>query len=352
MAASPPEVPARIFISYRREDTAYPAGWLFDRLTVHFRGGQVFKDVDSIELGDDFVETITRAVGSCDVLLALIGNEWLTVTDADGRRRLDRPDDFVRLEIETALTRNIRVIPILIDDASMPRADALPSSLAGLVRRQALELSPNRFDYDTSRLLKVLDTTLVEVRTQQFQADIGDSPVTGSPRVSATPAQDAPDRPTAARRDHTASSPPDAATALLTQPPPQQPKPPAKQRRPLRRPRLLAGIGASLALIALLAIASRCSPPRPSPTQAAPPRSQRSPRCPLVPGDSRSRPWTALPAPRTTPTASLRTSIQSCSSTPRTAGEGSTSTSPTRWGRSSMSNSCSRMLSRCGASGR
>jgi hypothetical protein len=105
------------------------------------------------------------------VLLALIGNEWLTVTDADGRRRLDRPDDFVRLEIETALTRNIRVIPILIDDASMPRADQLPSSLAGLVRRQALELSPNRFDYDTSRLLKVLDTTLVEVRTQQFQAD-------------------------------------------------------------------------------------------------------------------------------------------------------------------------------------
>ena len=248
MAASPPEAPARIFISYRREDTAYPAGWLFDRLTVHFRGGQVFKDVDSIELGDDFVETITRAVGSCDVLLALIGNEWLTVTDADGRRRLDRPDDFVRLEIETALTRNIRVIPILIDDASMPRADELPPSLAGLVRRQALELSPNRFDYDTSRLLKVLDTTLVEVRTQQFQADTGDSPGTGPPRATAAPAQDAP----------------------------------AKQRHPLTRPRLLAGIGAGLALIALLVVALALQP---SPTIPDPGTASAEPTItPLPPG--------------------------------------------------------------------
>ena len=81
MAASPPQVPARIFISYRREDTAYPAGWLFDRLADRFGGGQVFKDVDSIELGDDFVEVITRAVGSCDVLLALIGDQWLTITE-------------------------------------------------------------------------------------------------------------------------------------------------------------------------------------------------------------------------------------------------------------------------------
>jgi ABC-type amino acid transport substrate-binding protein len=244
MAVSPPEVPARIFISYRREDAAYPAGWLFDRLTVHFRGGQVFKDVDSIELGDDFVETITRAVGSCDVLLALIGNEWLTVTDADGRRRLDRPDDFVRLEIETALTRSIRVIPILIDDASMPRADQLPPSLAGLVRRQALELSPNRFDYDTSRLLKVLDATLAEVRTQQFQAD-----VTGGKE---------------------------------TRPPQQQPKPPAKQRHPRRRPRLLVGIGAAAALLALLVVALTLQP---SPTIPNPGNASAEPTItPLPPG--------------------------------------------------------------------
>ena len=99
------------------------------------------------------MEVITSAVGSCDVLLTLIGNEWLTITDADGQRRLDDPDDFVRLEIEAALTRNVRVIPILVEGAQMPRADELPDSLAKLVRRQALELSPARFEFDTSRLL-------------------------------------------------------------------------------------------------------------------------------------------------------------------------------------------------------
>ncbi|HEY1345771.1 MAG TPA: toll/interleukin-1 receptor domain-containing protein, partial [Streptosporangiaceae bacterium] len=78
MTAIIPAVPGRIFISYRREETAYPVGWLFDRLTEHFGPGQVFKDVDSIQLGDDFVEVITAAVGSCDVLLAVIGNQWLT----------------------------------------------------------------------------------------------------------------------------------------------------------------------------------------------------------------------------------------------------------------------------------
>ena len=162
--SSPPATSGRIFISYRREETAYPAGWLYDRLAGHFGGGQVFKDVDSIQLGDDFVEVITRAVGSCDVLLALIGDAWLSITDAHGRRRLDDLDDFVRLEIEAALSRGVRVIPVLVDGARMPHADELPDSLAALVRRQALELSPARFDFDTSRLLKVLDRTLAEVR--------------------------------------------------------------------------------------------------------------------------------------------------------------------------------------------
>jgi hypothetical protein len=164
MAASTPAVPGRIFISYRREETAYPAGWLFDRLADRFGGSQVFKDVDSIEPGDDFVEVITRAVGSCDVLLALIGDEWLTITDQHGRRRLDNPEDFVRLEIEAALERDVRVIPILIDGARMPTAEELPGNLARLVRRQALELSPSRFDSDLGRLLRVLDRTLTEVQ--------------------------------------------------------------------------------------------------------------------------------------------------------------------------------------------
>jgi hypothetical protein len=154
----------RIFISYRREETAYAAGWLFNRLADRFGRDQVFKDVDSIDLGDDFVAVITRAVGSTDVLLALIGDTWLTVSDDHGVRRLEDPDDFVRLEIEAALTRNIRVIPILVDGAGMPGDEELPPSLAPLARRQALELSPSRFDFDTGRLLEVLDKTLAEVR--------------------------------------------------------------------------------------------------------------------------------------------------------------------------------------------
>lgn len=160
MVEQDPVAPGRIFISYRREETAYPAGWLFDRLSDRFGNRQIFKDIDSIEPGDDFVDRITSAVGSCDVLLALIGDEWLTIVDGKGRRRLDDPNDFVRLEIEAALSRNVRVIPLLVDGARMPRTDELPASLGALVRRQALELSPSRFTMDLDRLLKVLDRTI------------------------------------------------------------------------------------------------------------------------------------------------------------------------------------------------
>lgn len=158
--ASPSVASGRIFVSYRREDTAYPSGWLFDKLAQHFGPDQIFKDIDSIQLGDDFVAVITAAVGGCEVLLALIGRQWLTISGEDGRRRLDNPSDFVRLEIETAITRNIRIIPILVEGARMPHAGELPSSLAELARRQALELSPSRFTSDTSRLLRVLDQIL------------------------------------------------------------------------------------------------------------------------------------------------------------------------------------------------
>ena len=148
-----------IFISYRREDSAYPAGWLYDRLASRFGEGQIFKDIDSIAPGDDFVDRITTAVESCEVLLALIGDEWLTVSDAGGRRRLDDPNDFVRLEVEAALSRNVRVIPVLVEGARMPHVEELPPTLAPLVRRQALELNPSRFAADLGRLLTVLEST-------------------------------------------------------------------------------------------------------------------------------------------------------------------------------------------------
>ena len=165
MADSTAPSAGRVFICYRREETGYAAGWLFDRLADRFGRGQIFKDIDSIQPGDDFVEVINTAVGSCDVLLALIGGQWLTITDEQGTARLDKPDDFVRLEIEAALTRNVRVIPILVAGAEMPRHDQLPPGLAGLAQRQALELRAGTFD--TSRLYKVLDRALAYVRAQQ-----------------------------------------------------------------------------------------------------------------------------------------------------------------------------------------
>lgn len=162
MTAESPATEWGIFISYRREDTAYPAGWLSDRLKERYGKDQVFKDVDSIELGDDFVEAINNAVGSCAVLLALIGKRWPSITDKNGQRRLENPHDYVRLEIEAALERNTLVIPILVEGAQMPAADDLPESLASLVRRNALDLSPARFDSDTARLLKVLDKAFAD----------------------------------------------------------------------------------------------------------------------------------------------------------------------------------------------
>jgi uncharacterized protein with LGFP repeats len=150
------EGPGRIFLSYRREDTAYAAGWLYDRLADRFGEERVFKDVDSIQFGADFVEEIMTAVGSCVVLLALIGNRWLTTADQAGQRRIDDPADFVRLEIEAALTRGIRVIPVLVEGARMPRSADLPASLEALARRQAVELSPTRFASDIGPLFKML----------------------------------------------------------------------------------------------------------------------------------------------------------------------------------------------------
>src|SRR5215467_13810316 len=117
---------ARIFLSYRRDDSGGYTGRLYDRLSQHFGRDNLFMDVDTIALGLDFVEVIQDAVGVCDVLLAVIGRQWLTSADARGYRRLDNPEDFVRIEIMAALARNIRVIPVLVGGASMPRSTELP----------------------------------------------------------------------------------------------------------------------------------------------------------------------------------------------------------------------------------
>jgi TIR domain len=152
-----------IFVSYRREESAHLAGRLYDRLADRFGEGQVFIDVDAIEPGVDFAEEISRAVAVCKVLLAVIGPTWLTATDRQGRRRLVDPDDIVRLEIEAALARDVRVIPILVEGAVMPGREDLPESLAGLARRNALLIRHESFRYDAGRLLAAIERVLAAV---------------------------------------------------------------------------------------------------------------------------------------------------------------------------------------------
>ncbi len=117
-------------------------------------------DVDAIEPGVDFAAEIARAVASCDVLIALIGPTWTTVTDRQGRRKIEDPDDIVALEIRAALERDIRVIPVLVDGADMPGRYELPEELQSLVRRNAVRLDHTTFRSDVVTLLDAVDRIL------------------------------------------------------------------------------------------------------------------------------------------------------------------------------------------------
>lgn len=149
-----------IFISYRRDDSAGYAGRLYDRLVAHFGADSVFMDVEGIEPGTDFVKAIEGAVASCKVLIVLIGNQWMGTADASGQRRLDDPHDFIRLETSTALARDIRVVPVLVDRAPMPKLEDLPKDLESLVRRQAVELNHKQWDATSGELIKTLEKIL------------------------------------------------------------------------------------------------------------------------------------------------------------------------------------------------
>lgn len=147
----------RVFINYRREETAGHAGRLYDELAERFGEEHVFMDVDTIEPGVDFTEAVREAVGACDAFVAVIGRQWVQVCDRRGRRRLDNPEDFVRVEIEAALDRGVRLIPALVQEAEMPSSDELPDCLAPLARRNALNVSDDRWRYDVGRLVAALE---------------------------------------------------------------------------------------------------------------------------------------------------------------------------------------------------
>ena len=132
--------PAKIFLSYRRSDAGADTGRLSDRLVREFGADNIFLDFNSIPLGANFVERLTKEVHTCDALLAVIGPDWLDVRDEEGKRRLDNPQDFVRIEISAALQRNIAVIPILLNGTKIPPADRLPPEMQELTLRNALDL--------------------------------------------------------------------------------------------------------------------------------------------------------------------------------------------------------------------
>jgi hypothetical protein len=149
--------PLRVFLSYRRDDASGHAGRLYDLLAARYGPERVFMDIDAIPLGTEFGEAISRAVASCDVLIALIGRDWLRATDSHGRRRLDDPDDFVRREIESALEQDIVVVPACVQGAEIPRAEELPASLAPLAGRQGFQLSDAGWRDDVKRLIRRLE---------------------------------------------------------------------------------------------------------------------------------------------------------------------------------------------------
>jgi hypothetical protein len=146
---------AEIFLSYRRRDSQSATGRLADDLEAHFGDDRVFRDHE-IGAGDDFVAAIRRSVESSTVVLAVVGPRWLAMTDDQGRRRLDDPDDFVRLEIELALAARVAVVPVLVEGATMPAAAELPPSIAAFARCQAVELSDKRWRFDVDTLIESL----------------------------------------------------------------------------------------------------------------------------------------------------------------------------------------------------
>jgi hypothetical protein len=156
-----PGADGKIFLSYRREDR-HIAGRMADGLINRFGADHVFLDVDTLEPGTDFVQGITEAVGRCAVLVAVLGPGWLTSTDRSGRRKLDDPEDFVVLEIRTALDRDVRVIPVLVDTATMPTPDELPHSLRDLSRRQAVAVEHSTFHSDFHRMVATIEKVLRE----------------------------------------------------------------------------------------------------------------------------------------------------------------------------------------------
>lgn len=156
-----------IFISYRVKDTQVATGRLIDALKLHISENQIFMDIDKIEPGLDFTQVISKYLNSSEIMLAIIGPDWMAYNAEKQTYRINDNNDWVRKEIATALQRNIRVIPILIDGGTMPEEEQLPDDLKPLLLRQAYEISNKRWKYDCDQLIETLKRTLGEETTQR-----------------------------------------------------------------------------------------------------------------------------------------------------------------------------------------
>ncbi len=146
----------KIFISYRRDDADEAAGRLSDHLVSQFGQDSIFMDVDGIAPGRDFRKVIEETLTQCDVLLGVMGKNWLDIKDETGKRRLENESDFVRLEIASALRRDIPVIPVRVQGASIPKPDQLPGDLQDFSYRNAVELTHERWNSDVQVLVEKL----------------------------------------------------------------------------------------------------------------------------------------------------------------------------------------------------
>jgi len=145
-----------IFINYRRQTESGVAGRIYDSLRQELPGISIFMDVDKLNPGDDFEQGLEQSLASCKVLLAVIGPEWLTMKNSAGMRRLDDPEDFVRRELRTALSKNVRIIPVLVNGAIMPDASQLGSDLKSFAKRQAMEIRHERYSADVRDLAQAI----------------------------------------------------------------------------------------------------------------------------------------------------------------------------------------------------
>src|SRR5215471_7760587 len=159
----------KIFINYRREDSIATAGRLADRLAETFGRENLFMDVDNIPVGINFEEYLKSQVAACDVILSVIGPNWLNAKDETNQRRLDKPDDFVAIELTAALVRDILVIPVLVDGTRMPKASELPDSLKPFALRNAIQVRNTNFGSDAEQLITKMREALALGRPERTE---------------------------------------------------------------------------------------------------------------------------------------------------------------------------------------